>query len=115
MEVATPSFRFGRAVLVSSNRTAVVGFCGWPQGGILTVGALWLLSAGPVTSYSEKLEGSCREDPMYWRWFLNHSEEAKWQKEPLLTNIHNCCPCTLGRRRLFLSEPDLDLMSLEST
>ena len=58
MEVATPSFRFGRAILVPSNRTAVVGFCGQPQGGIPTVGALWLLSAGPVTSYTEKLRGS---------------------------------------------------------
>lgn len=61
MELATPSFRFGRAVLVSSNHTAVVDFCGWPQDGILTVGALWLLSAGPAPSYSEKLGGGFKE------------------------------------------------------
>lgn len=47
--------------------------------------------------------------------FLDHSEEAKWQKEPLLANMYNCSPFPLGRRGLFLSDPDLDLTSLEGT
>lgn len=47
--------------------------------------------------------------------FLDHSEEAKCQKEPLLANMRNCSLFSLGRRGLFLSDLDLDRMSLEDT
>lgn len=40
------------------DHTAAVGFCGWPQGGIPTVDALRLLSAGPAATYPGRLGGT---------------------------------------------------------
>ena len=79
------------------------------------MGALRLHSAGPAATYPEKLGERWKGGPVYWRRFWTTQRKSNGKKEPLLANMYNCSPFPLGRRGLFLSDPDLDLTSLEGT